>query len=340
MTHPICSNIRHMRWIVVFCFALVSLFPARGQTPPAPSSFPEQFEIGRRTFFDFGPPFDYYEIFVVRPMTDGSSVIRILLTPPADACNAPARVEISSATLGESIPALLGKTNPCSIPEKELRHELKRCKHCLVFSGAEVTMRVPCGANSRFIRSDILDRDMFDPNSHTPEHTSWTMKLLARLDKAIGPGVMEKPMFALPGNDQPTTEILSDKLRKELDSGAYDQLFPSTKQKPSELYLAAQAHHPPPTTRLLDIVPFRPQELILPEYPAIARAAHIEGIVSFSLVLDADGNPTTPSFAQGHPLLLEAVKRAVAQWNFPKDAAGQQIQATIEFALNCPEPSK
>jgi hypothetical protein len=48
------------------------------------------------------------------------------------------------------------------------------------------------------IRSDILDRDMFDPIPNTPEHTARTMRLLQRLDDAIGPGVMEKPIFPIP----------------------------------------------------------------------------------------------------------------------------------------------
>ena len=31
-------------------------------------------------------------------------------------------------------------------------------------------MCVSCGAKSRLIRSDILDKDLFDPNAKTPEY--------------------------------------------------------------------------------------------------------------------------------------------------------------------------
>ena len=75
---------------------------------------------------------------------------------------------------------------------------MKRCKKCLVFSGANIAMQVQCGSKTRVIRSDILDRDMFDPAANTPEHTSWTMKLLSQMDKAVGPGVMDRPIFSIP----------------------------------------------------------------------------------------------------------------------------------------------
>jgi len=44
-----------------------------------------------------------------------------------------------------------------------------------------------CGGETRLIRSDILDRDMFDASAHTPENTAWTMQLLEKLDKPLGP---------------------------------------------------------------------------------------------------------------------------------------------------------
>jgi hypothetical protein len=45
--------------------------------------------------------------------------------------------------------------------------------HCTRFggTGADVTMQVSCGGQSRRIRIDILNRDMSDPHAGTPEHT-------------------------------------------------------------------------------------------------------------------------------------------------------------------------
>jgi|SRR5580658_104027 hypothetical protein len=171
-----------MRRSVIPCAVLVLSSAAFGQTHSAAPAPPDQFEIGRHTFFDFGPPSDYYELFVVRPTVNGTSIERITLTPSVDSCTRQAKLEVASASINESIAALLGSTNPCAIPEKELRRELKRCKKCLVFSGADVAMEVECGGQSRVIRSDILDKDMFDPAANTPNGrcsccSVWTKRL-------------------------------------------------------------------------------------------------------------------------------------------------------------------
>ena len=168
-------------------FAYVGAIPSLAQNHRSTSVLPEQFEIGRRTFFDFGPPFDFYEILIVRPDASGASVERILLTPPGDKCFAPAKVESAQAKISETVATLLGSKNPCTIPEKELSRERKRSKKGLVFSGADVAMQVRCGDRTRLIRSEILDRDMFDRAAHTPENTSWTMGLLDVNQQSCGP---------------------------------------------------------------------------------------------------------------------------------------------------------
>jgi hypothetical protein len=48
-----------------------------------------------------------------------------------------------------------------------------------------------------------------------------------------------------------------------------------------------------------------------------------------------NGEANNLTLISGHPLLWPAVKDAASKWRFPKDAVGQQVQATIEFALNC-----
>ncbi|MGJ5816004.1 hypothetical protein [Paludibaculum fermentans] len=165
--------------------------PNKKQDPAPPP--PSEFAVGRRTFFDFGPPFEFYEIISVRSRGQGAEIKRIILTPPGDPCTQPATVEIATASTTQTIADLLGGTSPCAIPEKALRRELKRCRKCLVFSGADITMAVPCGKQMRLIRMDILDRDMFDPAPKTPEHTSWTMGLIGRLDQLLGSLVMDRP---------------------------------------------------------------------------------------------------------------------------------------------------
>jgi hypothetical protein len=109
----------------LFCVA------ARSDRHPL-ASLPDHFVVARHTFFDFGPPNDYYELFFVRPNSSGASVERIPLTPKIDACRNP-RLEVQSGTIATNPAALLGKTNPCAIPEKDLKREFNRCKKCLTF---------------------------------------------------------------------------------------------------------------------------------------------------------------------------------------------------------------
>jgi len=322
-----------MRWYVFLC-AVLAICPEASPKDRRLAPPPNQFEIARHTFFDFGPPNDFYELFFVRPTESGTSIERITLTPPGNACIQPATIETRSASIGESIATLLGGTNPCSIPEKKLRRELKRCKKCLVFSGANVAMQVRCGDQTRAIRSDILDRDMFDPAANTPEHTSWTMRLLARLNQAIGPGVMERPIFTMPGPES-SAALGNSETVVEVGLGKYDNLFQGPPDKPSDLYRAAQKRPPTPTVQLISISPIRPELFVEPGYPPLARLAHIEGVVVFKADIDPNGHPANLIVESGHPMLRGVVEKAVSTWQFPKVGANEKIQGTIEFRTNC-----
>ncbi len=322
-----------MRRSALICLAvLVCLFADARDSRPA-AAVPAQFEIGRHTFFDFGPPTDYYEVLVVSPAASGSYIERITLTP-GYTCT-PAKVEIATASTSESVADLLGGTNPCTIPEKELHRELKRCKKCLVFSGANVAMEFQCGAQSRIIRADILDRDMFDSAPKTPEHTSWTIRILQRLDQAIGPGVMDKPIFAALDSAEPSSARPKSESEHELNLGKYDGLFPGAPDKPSDVYKSAQNPLPPPTVRLVSSSPFQPLKVVLPGYPPIARLARVDGQVYFNVEVDGNGNATNLVFESGHKMLRGAVEDAVSKWSFPAEAANHRIEALIEFKTNC-----
>ncbi len=316
---------------VIFCLACAALAQERGSTTEKPA----QFVVGIHTFFDFGPPFDFYEIMLVRSKENGASIERMTLTPAGDLCFSPAKYEMANGSLTETVPALLGKTDPCKIPEKELLRERKRCKKCMVFSGANVAMQVQCGNQTRITRSDILDRDMFDPAAQTPEHTSWTMQLLESLNKSLGPGVMDKPMFEITKAEDLPDNFSDPEILKELETGKYDGLFRGAPDKPSDLYRAAQKRQPPPTVKLLSSSPIAPESFSLPGYPPLARVTHTEGTVSVKFEVDADGAVTNIVFESGHPLLRAAVQDSVSHWKFPNNVASQQAEATIQFALNC-----
>lgn len=323
-------------WSLVL--TLIALGSAFAGKPPA--SIPTKFEVGRHTFFDFGPPFDYYEIIVVRPVSNGSSLERVLLTPSAG-CFQPAKIEVGSGSLSQTVSELLGSNNPCSIPDKELRRELKRCKHCSVFSGANVSMHVKCGQQDRVIRADILDRDMFDPAPNTPKNTSWTMLLLEKLDKSLGPGVMDKPIFQMP-SDKDASELKTPKLvsLKEVEAENYDLLFRGAPDKPSDLYKSSLMPAVRASVRLVSGAPISPKEFVAPVYPPIAKLSRVEGKVEIQLKIGSDGRVTSVDWKSGHALLRKATEEAASKWIFPPEAAGQEVAVVLEFATNCPKDTK
>lgn len=319
----------------ILALALLPVYPmtpAENRKPAAP--MPDRFVIGRDTFFDFGPPFHYVELLVANPSGDGTSIERVILTAGYK-CTLRPKAEVAKATLKQSVADILGATNPCRVPAKDLNRELKRRKHYLIFSGANISMQVRCGDQTRIIRSDILDRDMFDPRTGTPEHTSWTMGILAQLDHALGPGAMDKPMVSLPGDSGGSAQPLDSPTLQEIAEGKYDLLFPGTTDKPSQIYLSTRVAIPTPTVSLVKSSPFTPIQAPLPKYPLIARAANLEGPFTFAVDVQADGRTTNFVVENGATLFRAAMEDASHGWVFPDQAAGQRVVITVEFALNC-----
>lgn len=249
---------------------------------------PDRFLIARHAFIDVGPPNDFYEIISVRGTDSGTVIDRITLTPAGDACIQSPTVETASSAIPDTMSAVLEGHDPCAIPEKALRKELKRRKQGLVFSGGEISMHVQCGRKERVIRADVLDRDMFDSKATTPENTSWTMRLLARLDKAFPAGVWDRPMFSTSTESSKNTAPNVETARS-LQSGEYDDFFVGAPDRPSDLYRASQVPPPSPDIRLRSSEPFQPDKLVLPGYPPLATLARVEGDVVVTFQVDASG---------------------------------------------------
>jgi hypothetical protein len=288
------------------------------------------------TFFDFGPPFNYYDLYLVSETANGASIERISLTPPGHACLMPAKIETASGSLNESVAALLAPRNPCTIPEKELHPKTKRHGKWRDPSGSVVVMQIQCGDEVRLIHSNIPESVMLGLSAGAQDNVAWIMQLTARLAQALGPGVMDKPMVTIPDDNQPSTIDYNSPILRDLGAGKYDALFQYFADKPSDLYREAHYPLPAPTVRLLTSAPVSPETFAPPEYPSLARAASVEGEVSFKIDIDPDGGAKNLVFVSGPPLLRGAVNNAVASWKFPESEAGQQVQATIEFKLNCP----
>lgn len=318
--------------ILICCIFLVAAGD-KGRTPNLP---PDQFVIGRNTFFDVGPPFNYFEVISVVPDGNATRISRILITPAGDTCTQSPQMEIKEVAVSQSVSELLAGNNPCSIPDRELHREQKRCKHCLTFSGADVVMRLQCNGVARHLRMDILDRDIYDhAHANTPAQTSWTMRLLARLDAALGPGAMQKPIFALGDPISPPSP--QNALLRELAAGQFNDLFPHTTFTLSDVYKQAMNPPPQPSVQIVSADPM-PTSSEPPQYPPIARAAHVSGRVRFTAIVGTDGHPTRIQI-EGHPLLKKSVEAAVSSWTYKDENAGTSLSGAIEFRNNCTSQS-
>jgi len=303
--------------------------------PQSVIDFPQSFLLGRTSSFDVGPPFNFYEILAVKPEQNGVRVDRVIITPPGPGCSDVAKVEVKTVFIQQSVPALLEGRNPCAMAEKVLSKERKRCRRCLVFSSVNVIMQTSCGDEARTMRMDILDRDIYGSRvANTPTITSWTMRLLARLDQGLGPGVMEKPVFELlesPAVQPARTEILDD-----LASGKFDGLFQAPTSV-SELY--KRSLHQPLSVKLVSSDPLPPLSYEAPKYSPLARLARIGGSVEFTARIRENGTVADLKFISGNRLLQNSVEKSVEGWKYPSNAAGLEIRVKLQFEASCLQPT-
>jgi len=103
---------------------------------------------------------------------------------------------------------------------------------------------------------------------------------------------------------------------------------------------------PPPAVRSHEPVrpggSIRPPTKILnvaPQYPALARASHVEGVVILEAIIDARGNVESATVLRSIPLLDQAALDAVRQWTFSPTllngvAVPVALTVTVNFALS------
>ncbi len=68
-----------------------------------------------------------------------------------------------------------------------------------------------------------------------------------------------------------------------------------------------------------------------PEYPEIARRMNVTGTVKMEIVIAADGTIRSVKVLGGHPLLVDAVQKALKRWKYAPAAAETTIQVDFKF---------
>ena len=74
---------------------------------------------------------------------------------------------------------------------------------------------------------------------------------------------------------------------------------------------------------------------ITPIYPPLAKQARIQGVVRFTAIIGKDGTIQNLQLVSGHPLLVEAARQAVTQWQYkPTLLNGEPVEVVTQIDVN------
>ena len=101
----------------------------------------------------------------------------------------------------------------------------------------------------------------------------------------------------------------------------------------------AEAPHVRPMRRSGEMMAAMLVNRVEPQYPAIAKAAHISGVVHLLAVIGKDGTVRELEVVDGNPLLARAALVAVQAWLYrPTRLNGEPVEVetyvTVNFILN------
>ena len=72
-----------------------------------------------------------------------------------------------------------------------------------------------------------------------------------------------------------------------------------------------------------------------PIYPPLAKSAGVQGDVVFTIFVDTAGHVTNAQLVRGHPLLVNAAKQAVLQWEYcPTLLNGEPVAVITDVIVN------
>ena len=71
------------------------------------------------------------------------------------------------------------------------------------------------------------------------------------------------------------------------------------------------------------------QKQVQPEYPELARRAHVAGVVRIEVVVAPNGTPKSTSPLGGNPVLIEAAQQALKSWRW--EPAAKDSTQIVQF---------
>jgi periplasmic protein TonB len=96
---------------------------------------------------------------------------------------------------------------------------------------------------------------------------------------------------------------------------------------------------PPPTKRIIrvggNLKPPRQLYYVAPEYPVIAKQAHVQGTVIIDAVIDEQGNVVQAHVLSGPPLLIPSSLETVLKWRYqPSFLNGEPISVAMHVEVH------
>src|ERR1700756_4017688 len=98
------------KYLLLACLSVLFVSPCNWQTSAGNQL--QELTIGRETFFDFGPPTEYLDLYIVKRKDAGTILERVSLTPltpEVNKCYAPAKAEFIEKSSPLSMQELLSE---------------------------------------------------------------------------------------------------------------------------------------------------------------------------------------------------------------------------------------
>jgi protein TonB len=86
----------------------------------------------------------------------------------------------------------------------------------------------------------------------------------------------------------------------------------------------------PPRAGLGHPIKLKLREYIAPDYPAIARIAHLQGQVKIEAHITKEGKVEAPQIISGHPLFNDVTLAAVQRWRY-EPACLQGVPVALDY---------
>jgi TonB family protein len=89
---------------------------------------------------------------------------------------------------------------------------------------------------------------------------------------------------------------------------------------------------PPPPRIGGQLEPAQLIKQIVPVYPAMARSARVQGVVSVDAIIQPSGKLTDMKVSDGHPLLIDAALEALRHWRYkPAKLNGTAVESPVHI---------